>query len=174
MSLKSEKISLRALEPEDLDFLHEIENDKSVWEISNTIAPYSKFILKKYLENAQQNIYEAQQLRLVIQLNQSKEAIGLVDLFDFDAKNARVGLGIIIKKQFQKKGFGKIVLQIVSSYVFETLQLHQIYVNILEDNAPSLKLFTNFGFVKIGEKKDWIKANNQFKTEIMFQLINSK
>jgi diamine N-acetyltransferase len=173
MSLTLDNISLRALDPEDLDFLYAIENNESIWEISNTVAPYSKFILKKYLKNAQQSIYEAQQLRLVITEKQNNLAIGLIDLFDFDARNARVGLGIIILNKYQNKGFGALVLQIITNYVFNTLQLHQIYVNISEDNAPSLKLFTNFGFQQIGIKKDWNKVNNIYKSEILFQLINS-
>ena len=68
MTLKGKNIHLRALEPEDLDFLYEIENNESIWEVSNTQTPYSKWVLKNYLENAHQDIYEAKQLRLVIVL----------------------------------------------------------------------------------------------------------
>ena len=45
ITLKGEHIYLRALEPEDLEFIHAIENDESVWEISSTITPYSKFLI---------------------------------------------------------------------------------------------------------------------------------
>ena len=55
ITLKGERIYLRALEPEDLDFIHEIENDESIWEISSTQTPYSKFLIKQYLENARQD-----------------------------------------------------------------------------------------------------------------------
>ncbi len=41
---------LRALEPEDLDFIYQIENDESLWEVSHTQTPYSKFLIKQYLE----------------------------------------------------------------------------------------------------------------------------
>lgn len=173
MNLKSDNILLRALEPEDLDFLYQIENDELVWEISNTQVPYSKWVLKNYLDNAHKSIFEVQQLRLVICVSNQKKAIGFIDLFDFDIKNSRVGLGIVIENHYQNQGFGKEVLAVICKYVFETLQLHQIYVNIIEDNVPSIKLFTNFGFQKIGVKKDWLKTNNQFKSEMMFQLVNN-
>ena len=45
-TLLGEKINLRALEPEDLEFLYQIENDESFWEISHTKTPFSKYILK--------------------------------------------------------------------------------------------------------------------------------
>ncbi len=66
VTLKGEHIFLRALEPEDLDFIHEIENDESIWEISNTQTPYSRFLIKQYLEQSHKDIYEVKQLRLVI------------------------------------------------------------------------------------------------------------
>jgi diamine N-acetyltransferase len=37
---------------------------KAIWAVSNTHTPYSRFLVKQYLENAQQDIYEAKQLRL--------------------------------------------------------------------------------------------------------------
>ena len=64
-----------------------IENDESIWKVSNTQTPYSKFLIKQYLENAHQDIYEAKQLRLAICINNSNETIGLIDLFDFDPTN---------------------------------------------------------------------------------------
>ena len=84
VTLQGKNIYLRALEPEDLEFVYAIENDESIWEVSNTQTPYSRFLIRQYLENAHQDIYEAKQLRLVICKNQDTEAIGLIDLFDFD------------------------------------------------------------------------------------------
>ncbi|MGC1633653.1 MAG: GNAT family N-acetyltransferase, partial [Gelidibacter sp.] len=55
-TLKGRRTYLRALEPEDLSFLHSIENDENIWEMSHTQTPYSLFILKQYLENAHQDI----------------------------------------------------------------------------------------------------------------------
>ena len=87
ITLKGANIYLRALEPEDLEFVYAIENNESVWEVSNTQTPYSRFLIKQYLENAHQDIYEAKQLRLAICSNDTQKAIGLIDLFDFDPKN---------------------------------------------------------------------------------------
>jgi diamine N-acetyltransferase len=66
LTLTGKNIYLRALEPEDLEFVYAVENDETVWQVSNTQTPYSRFLIKQYLENAQQDIYEARQLRLAI------------------------------------------------------------------------------------------------------------
>lgn len=173
-TLKGNTIYLRALEPEDLEFIYAIENNESVWEVSNTQTPYSRFLIRQYLENAHQDIYEAKQLRLAICLSDTFEAIGLIDLFDFDPKNNRAGVGIVISNENNRNsGIGSEALQLVINYAFNQLQLHQLYANIGSDNEISKQLFTKFGFQKIGTKKDWIKADNIFKDEILFQLINN-
>ena len=83
LKLKGERIYLRAIEPNDLDFLYQLENDTGIWEISGTMVPYAKHILELYLQNAYKDIYEAKQLRLCI-CDTEDNVIGLVDLFDFD------------------------------------------------------------------------------------------
>ena len=172
MTLQGNTIHLRALEPEDLEFVYAIENDENIWEVSNTITPYSKFLIRQYLENAHQDIYEAKQLRLVICKKGNSEAIGLIDLFDFDAKNKRAGVGIIIQNDVDRNnGFGKQALSLVINYAFEQLQLHQLYANIGTENKASESLFTTFGFEKIGVKKDWNFTKNAFHDEALYQLI---
>src|SRR5690554_2175061 len=98
LTLKGTNIYLRALEPEDLDFVFTVENNESLWEISTQSAPYSRFLLKQYLENSHRDIYEVKQLRLVISTNEEM-AIGMIDLFDFDPKHKRAGIGILINDQ---------------------------------------------------------------------------
>jgi diamine N-acetyltransferase len=173
VTLKGKNVFLRALEPEDLAFIYHIENDEHLWEVSNTQTPYSKFLIRQYLENAYQDIYEAKQLRLAICKNNTLEAIGLIDLFEFDPKNSRAGIGIIIQNEINRNvGFGKEALSLLIDFSFQQLQLHQLYANIGIENIASIALFTTFGFEKIGVKKDWNYSNNSFQDEVFFQLIN--
>lgn len=173
MTLKGQNIYLRALEPEDLEFIYAIENDESIWEVSHTQTPYSRFLIRQYLENAHLDIYEAKQLRLAICVTNSSEAIGLIDLFDFDPQHLRAGIGILIQNSSDRNnGVGSEALQLLIEYAFSKLQLHQLYANIGTDNEASLQLFAKFGFQKIGIKKQWNKVNNVYKDEALFQLIN--
>ena len=127
MHLKGHLISLRALEPSDLELLYQWENNPLVWHLSNTTAPFSKHILKEYIENAKHDIYVTKQLRLII--NTPKYGpIGCIDLFDFDPTNQRAGIGILIADdQHRGKGYASEALEILCNYCFSTLHLHQLY-----------------------------------------------
>ncbi|WP_396182501.1 GNAT family N-acetyltransferase [Flavobacterium sp.] len=171
-SLQGQHIYLRALEPEDLEFVYALENDTSVWEISQTQTPYSKFLIRQYLDNAHQDIYEAKQLRLAICKNNSFEAIGLIDLFDYDPKNQRAGIGILIKNpENRHHGFGQQALKLLIDYSFEHLLLHQLFATIATSNQASISLFTTFGFQCVGIKKDWNFNHGIFSDEALYQLI---
>lgn len=169
--LQGTNIKLRALEPEDLDFLFTTENNQDFWEVSGTVHPFSKHILKQYISNAHQSIYEAQQLRFIIDVD--KTPVGMVDLFDFDPNNNRAGIGIIILPKYGNKGYASEALDLLITYSFNILQLHQLYANITTDNTRSIQLFSQKNFQKVGCKKDWIYTKNTYKDELLFQLINT-
>ena len=173
--LTGTNIRLRALEPGDVDLLYEWENDTSVWNVSNTIAPFSRFQLEEYVMNAQNDIFAARQLRLMIDRHGTDETelpVGTIDLFDFDPFHSRAGIGILIREPYREKGYAHEALGLLIQYAFGTLRLHQLYCNISPGNATSLKLFEKLGFIKCGIKKEWIFDGRQWVEEWMFQLIN--
>jgi len=171
--MKYREIRLRAIEPEDMELLYSWENNNSWWIISNTIAPFSRYTLKRYIRNSHKNIYETGQLRLMIELIKEKQTIGTIDIFDFDHFHKRAGIGILIAVEEQRrKGYATMALKCLSDYCFRTLQLHQLWCNILANNRESIELFTKQGFVQIGIKKDWVKTVDGYLDEYMFQMLN--
>jgi diamine N-acetyltransferase len=174
--MTGKNILLRAVEPSDVDLLYKWENDTSIWCLSNTITPLSKFTLEKYIVNAHLDIYATKQLRLMIDLinhSENNKTIGCIDLFDFDPNNKRAGIGILINKKQRNKGYASEALELIIKYSFNTLKLHQLYCNISIDNDLSLKLFKKYDFQIIGVKKQWMQINNKWKDEYMLQLINT-
>jgi diamine N-acetyltransferase len=169
-NLIGKNISLRALEPEDIDFLFLTENNELFWEVSSTQVPFSKYLLKQYINNAHQDIYEAKQYRFII-CNTENVPIGMIDLFDFNPQHNRVGIGLLILPEYQKLGFASEALELVIDYSFLYLNVHQLFANITSDNLKSCALFEKFNFKKIGIKKDWILVNGVYKDEILYQLI---
>ncbi|MGB8489682.1 MAG: GNAT family N-acetyltransferase [Bacteroidales bacterium] len=173
--MKYKDICLRAPEPEDLELLYKWENDESYWIVSNTVTPFSKYTLRRYLKNSHKNIYETGQLRLMIDHCSDKVTIGTIDIFDFDPFHRRAGIGILIaNEEYRRKGYATKALKCLVDYCFGTLQLHQLFCNILATNSESIDLFNRQGFVQAGVKKEWIKTSEGYIDEYLFQLINPK
>lgn len=172
ITLTGENIFLRALEATDLDFLYRVENSEALWEVSNTTTPYSKYILQQYLENSHRDIYDVRQLRLVICKTEDNKAVGLIDLFEFEPKHSRVGVGLVIFLENDKrKGYAFEALKLTCNYAFQHLNVRQVFANITQDNKGSIQLFEKAGFKKSGEKIDWIFSEGAYKTEYFYQLF---
>lgn len=170
--LQDEKITLRAMEPEDIDLLFEWENSEEIWTVSHTIAPFSKHILAQYIRNSDKDLYESKQLRMMM-VTKSGKTIGAIDLFDFDPFHLRIGIGILIHQtEDRSKGYATAALNVMIRYCFEKLNLHQIYANILTDNTVSMNLFLKAGFELTGTRREWIRDNRSWKDENMVQLLN--
>jgi len=173
LNLEAENIVVRALEPGDLETIYQWENDPVIWKVSNTLAPYSKFVLEQYLVNAHEDIFTAKQIRLMISLKNG-QALGTIELFDFDPQNGRIGIGIMIASGNEGKGYATEALDLLIKYCFEVLLVRQIYCNISASNEKSLHLFKKLGFTEIGLKKQWIRTGqNKFEDEWMMQLISA-
>lgn len=173
--LESDIVRLRALEPEDVDILYKWENDTSVWKVSNTVAPFSRHILRQFIDNQKYDIFDTRQLRLIIEEKENNNPVGCIDLFDIDPYNRRAGVGVLIYDKKDKcQGYASSALQILIRYSFMILHLNQIYCNILFDNTASLNLFRSKGFLTIGIKREWVKTTSGWLDEYMLQLINPK
>lgn len=164
------KINLRALELDDLEFLFEIENNRKLWKISNTILPFSKYHLEKYIKESNLDIFSEKQFRFVISMG-NKEPVGLIDLFDFDPLNHRAGIGIVIKHTHRNRGYAFDSIKLIEDMSKKDLQIHQLYVNVGIENKISLGLFKKLGYVEIGIKKDWNYIDSQYADEVLLQKI---
>lgn len=167
--LSDQNIKLRALEPEDIDFLYATENDETLWEVSDTTIPYSRHTLKQYLENAHQDLLEAGQFRFVIEVEH--QAIGFVDLFDYNSLHHRAGVGIVISSNFRGKGYGTKALEILKEYARRIWNLHQLYAQIGFDNKSSISTFEKAGFIASGLLKSWKFVDNGYKDNVLYQCI---
>lgn len=172
--LKKDNIQLRIPEPEDVEFLLKIENDSDLWHISNTHNPFSRFDIEQYILLSDKDIYSTNQLRFMIDSkdNNLTKTIGTIDVFDFNAHNRRAGIGISIIENERQKGYAGTALDILIEYLFNHLNLHQIYCNIENNNNNSMSLFKSRGFNEAGVKKDWNLRNSNWMDEHIFQLIN--
>ncbi len=171
--MKGNNISLRALEPADVDLLYEWENDPALWHLGNILVPVSKFTLEQYVFNTRNDIHADKQLRMIIMRNgEPASAIGTIDLYDFDPLHRRAGVGIMLVKSHRQRGYGQEALTLLITYAFDILLLHQLYCHILEGNEPSMKLFLQAGFSVCGTKKQWHMRSGHWIDEHMLQLIN--
>ena len=169
--LSNDIVTLRALEPTDLDTLYRWENDTALWTVSDTVAPYSREALWHYLENYTGDIYAQRQLRLMVTLTEDGTPVGTVDFLNFDPLNNRAELGLFITSEQRGKGLGRQALELLTSYARDHIGLRQLYVFIAVDNNVCLNLFEDFGYTRAGTLKSWVKRGTTYRDVALLQMI---
>ena len=163
-------ISLRALEPEDLDLLYRIENDDALWGVGITNVPYSRFLLHEFLSSSTGDIYTDKQVRLVIE-NESHQTVGLADLMSFDPKNMKAELGLVILRACRHQGYAAATILKIHDYARRTRHLHQIYVVIAVSNDNTLRLFQQMGYQQSARLADWLFDGEHYHDAIVMQHV---
>ena len=163
-------ISLRKIEPTDLPFLYQWENDASAWADGANHNPLSQQDLRDYISSTTGDIYKDGQLRLVIQSvseavctlsaqrsvsPQNGHTIGCVDLFDFDPRNRRAALGMYIAPEHRGKGVGREALAQIEAYAFDFLHLRCLYAVIARNNTACSAIFEQAGYIPSSPLKNW-------------------
>ena len=161
------RIRLRAIEPEDLELIYSIENDRSVWNAGITNVPYSRFTLNEYIVNARNDIYADRQMRLMVDNSEGK-TIGIADITDYDPRHNRAEVGIIIIDEYRRQGYATEVLQDIREYAQNVIHLHKLYAIIDTNNTAALNTFRKAGFTEECVLKDWLRGTDGYEDARMF------
>ena len=170
-------LQLRKIEPSDLPFLYQWENDATMWADSDTHNPLSRHDLHQYIENTTGDIYRDGQLRLIIEDSQlstlnsqlSTKIVGCIDLFDFDARNRKAAIGMYIAPEARGKGVGKQAVQLLLDYAFNFLHLRMVYAIISVNNVACSRLYEQMDFLPSSPLRAWTLEGDA----ILWQKMNS-
>lgn len=166
-------VKLRAMEPEDLDLLYQIENDSSIWHVGTNNVPYSRYVLHDYIAHASGDIYTDKEVRMMID-NEQGETVGIVDLVNFSPQHQRAEIGIVIKDGCRNLGYANAAIRKIMSYAHDVVHLHQLYAIVEATNEISLNLFESLGFSRSICLKEWTFNGNTYVDAIFIQkFLNS-
>ena len=168
---------MRKIEPSDLPFLYQWENDATMWADSDTHNPLSRHDLHQYIENTTGDIYRDGQLRLIIEDSQlstlnsqlSTKIVGCIDLFDFDARNRKAAIGMYIAPEARGKGVGKQAVQLLLDYAFNFLHLRMVYAIISVNNVACSRLYEQMDFLPSSPLRAWTLEGDA----ILWQKMNT-
>ena len=164
------EVCLRALEPEDFDFLYRVENDRTLWDCGLTNVPYSRHLLRNYILSARNDIYADGQVRLIVE-NDAGKVIGVADLVNFDPRHQRAEIGLVVLSEYRRMGYGTAIVKRLIHAARHTLHLHQVYVCVGVENVKSIALFTRMGFSATARLKEWLYVGGKYQDALWMQYL---
>lgn len=161
-------MTLRAIEPSDVDFMYAAEQDPAAWKYSDYVAPLSRELLRQYVLTYDADPLRAGQLRLIIE--EDGVPVGIADLFDISARHLRADTGIYLLPQYRNSGKGVDALKSLADYCRERLGLHQITASISEHNQAAMRCYVRAGFVETGKRPQWWRTSHTYEDVALLML----
>lgn len=160
MNISGKKVTLRAIEREDLTLMKEMMNSS---EIERLVVGWA-FPISDYQQNQwyEANIGNRTDLRFIIETEDG--AVGLTTLTDIDWKNRSAFHGIkLADRKDRSKGIGTDTVMAIMRYAFEELQLNRLDTAILHYNEASRHLYCNkCGWSMEGTKRKCIYKGGEY------------
>jgi diamine N-acetyltransferase len=151
-------IRLRKIEPTDIPYLYQWENDARMWADSDTHNPLSQADLREYVVSSTGDIYRDGQLRLMI--DEDGSTMGCIDLFDFDPRNRKAAIGMYIAPHARGRGIGTKAVKLIEEYAFGFLKLRMLYAIIATKNTACSTIYKKEGYEPSSILKAWTIEDN--------------
>ncbi len=171
MNIKGNKVTLRFIEPDDLEAIREMSNDS---EQEYMIGGWSLPAAKKHQEDWYQRILgDRNNIRFAIDYNGS--FVGLVTLTDIDWKNRRAKSGIRLTLNAPKQqGIATDALVTMLGYAFDELNLHRVYATIIDHNQASRRLHAKCGYKEEGVLRQSVYKRGLYHDELQLSVLKSE
>ena len=170
-------ISLRALEPEDVDLMYQCDNDEEARIWTDYSAPLSRAQLMDYALNYDADPFKAGQLRLIAEKEQDeggKVPVGIVDLYNISQKDGKAYIGIYVLPEFRRQGTGSNILKVTEEYANRFLGLRMLVAKVSTQNGIAISLFKKAEYSQLAILPGWHRLGPAYHDIILFtRILNS-
>ncbi|MBU5467852.1 GNAT family N-acetyltransferase [Virgibacillus sp. MSJ-26] len=165
----TDKLGLRALEKEDLDFIHRLNNNPDIMSFWFE-EPYQT---KVELEDNYMKNKDNKHVRLFI-LEKSNEQLGLVALFSIDYIHRKAEFAIMIDPIHQGFGYSSKATKLAMAYAFNTLNLNKLYLIVDETNIKAIHVYEKVGFTKEAVLKNEFFVNGSYHNSVIMSMFQDE
>jgi len=161
--IQGKKVQLRALEKEDLDFMHRIQNDEEVmaWARFRPDHMVSREALQKEYD-AEIRGEEALRRTFVVVDRKSGKAAGWCSLRWWRPFSTSAEFGVALDKSFRGEGLGTETLELLTRLAFEQYNMHRVELFTRSDNRAMIRAAEKNGFKVEGRHREALYFNGEY------------
>lgn len=159
-------IRLRALEREDLGFVHALTNDSRIMSYWFT-EPYEALVELRDIYD--RHVHDNRERRFVIEAD--GEPAGIVELVEIDYIHRGAEFQIIVHPAHQGRGYAREATRRALDYAFAVLNLHKVYLVVDVENAAAVHVYRTVGFVTEGELREEFFADGRYRNALRMGIL---
>jgi RimJ/RimL family protein N-acetyltransferase len=145
-------VRLRALEREDLPHLNPLFDDPEVLAgLASVTFPQSMAGITEWFEGSRT---KEDGVRVVIEVKDGGEAIGVCSLEGVNGRDRLAEFGIWIGRPFWGKGYGTDATRTICRFGFRHMNLHRVTLHVVASNAKAVRAYEKAGFIHEGRLRE--------------------
>ena len=160
--LEGKRVKLRAIERDDLERLHQFNNDLAM-EVAGGGDPPMPQSLARLQAEYESNWAKGGREGMEFAIEIADEFVGICALFNHDAEAQVCELGIMIgDKAYWGQGIGRETIQLLLHYAFHYRNLRRIYLTVNGTNDRSIRAYQACGFVEEGRLRQHVWSDGAY------------
>lgn len=167
-------IYLREISENDLPLINKWRNDVKLISLLGT--PFRHINLETDFEWFQNYLKNRDtQVRCAIIDEKTDHILGIASLTGINHINKNCEFHIMIgDNKNRNKGVGTIATQKMVEHAFRNLNMHKIWLTVLEHNISAIKVYEKIGFKKEGLLKEAVFKEGRFRNLFYMALLESE
>lgn len=161
-------VLLRALEPSDIEQILTWENNPDHWKFGPRYAPFSRDMMRQYLEAAKRDFWEVGQMRWMIE-DAKATPLGLIDIYDAQPIHQHASVGLLVDPEMRGRGIGTAALKALEQWAVQHALIRSLRAEMLSVNHAARSTFAAAGYREVGSLKGWYHLADGWHDVVIMQ-----
>jgi ribosomal-protein-alanine N-acetyltransferase len=171
MILKTERLSLRPLSPEDAPAIHRMMSDAEVMAFWDSAQVDDPAVTDDIVQRELFEMESGFAMHWAIERAADGTFIGACDLSDIDKRHARAEIGFMVARRFWGEGYTIEALHAVIGHAAQGLRLRRVQARVHLGNNRSIDLLERLGFDREGLLCGYVERDGERRDCLLFGLL---
>lgn len=171
-TIMGDRLYLRPYRKEDLKLMYKWMNDREILSLVGEVRPWSEEVLSDFYDKVKNDKDRAW---FSIVLKEEDRVIGETGLlrvfWDWRTTDLTIEIN---EKDVWNKGYGTEAIQLMLSWIFETLGFHRVSIGVVGFNKRALHFYEKNGFKKEGVLREGYLYEGKFYDFIMMSILEDE
>jgi UDP-4-amino-4,6-dideoxy-N-acetyl-beta-L-altrosamine N-acetyltransferase len=163
-----DNISIREIEVHDLEAIRRLRNEPSTWMMltaPGAIEPHAQESWFHALRATSDRQY-------FVIFDDHHPFIGIVRTDEIDRLNRSIRVGADVVPELRGRGFGSRVYSLLKKYCFDHLNVHRLWLAVLENNERAIRLYERHGFRLEGRYREAVFRDGRYLDYLLMSILD--
>jgi RimJ/RimL family protein N-acetyltransferase len=158
---------IRVVEPRDLEAIRSLRNDPTTWVNLTDVRLITGPMQEAWFTKTAQ----ASDRKYFVVGDEAHDFIGIVRCDEIDHLNRSMRVGCDIAPKLRGQRYGSRVYDLLLKYCFDYLNMHRLWLLVIETNAVARQLYTRKSFQEEGRYREALFRDGQYHDYIVMSLL---